>query len=104
MIDTHVVKLLIQPYNMYMSVSVFFDIFFRWIHDYQDACIDKLNSFIHGLTPIEPAEPINQKGVDQSVLRHPPGKRLVRICSLASEREASLTRDIPDKEDSKLSV
>jgi len=61
----------------------------RWIHDYQDACIDKLNKFITGQTPIEPSRPLNFENGgssdDLKDLSH--GKKLVRVCSVASLRK-----------------
>ena len=34
--------------DLNMLIKCWLYVFLRWIHDYQDACIDKLERFLHG--------------------------------------------------------
>ena len=62
---------------------------FRWIHDYQDACIDKLHGFIRGQASIEPAHPISLPLMDDVPVKGKVRKEHVPVCSVDTLRKQS---------------
>jgi hypothetical protein len=61
------------------SISLLF--FFRWVHDYQDACVDKVEKFLTGeKSPIQKTlPPLPSSGSLNSVERSSPRNSMDRL-------------------------